>query len=68
MIMQFIQSHDVSGHGIPRLLKAILQLFPLDTYEAPVSMNCCLYRAMNTYSYITLKIYVPIVVVLLSSL
>lgn len=24
------------GHGVPELLKAILQLFPLDTYEKPV--------------------------------
>ena len=24
------------GHGVPELLKAILKLFPLDTYEKPV--------------------------------
>ena len=24
------------GHGVPELLEAILQLFPLDTYEKPV--------------------------------
>ncbi len=26
------------GHGVPELLKAILQLFPLDTYKPPVML------------------------------